>query len=219
MILEENNGKLIVSLYDYTTAWARPYIDNGYPVICWDKQVEGDILEGFTRLCHLIEETGYPVYGLLAAPPCTDFTKSGARHWAKKDSPTTAFDVWDCQTEHSEALVSIVLHFVDLFKPKFWAMENPPGRLERLIPDLKPYRSYSFHPYHFGDPYSKETILWGRFNTALVRTPVEPVWMTTSTGKRFAPLFWHTGGNTKNRQNLRSVTPKGFAQAFYNANI
>lgn len=64
--------------------------------------------------------------------------------------------------------------------------------------------AYRFQPWWFG-PYSKQTQLWGDFNTNLQRTPVEPVkgsWMY----------------NNVNGAHNRAITPAGFAQAFFEAN-
>lgn len=54
--------RLIISLYDYTGEWARPYIDAGYPVMPWDKKHEGDIVKNRGRLIGEIEnaiDAGY----------------------------------------------------------------------------------------------------------------------------------------------------------------
>lgn len=213
--------KLIISLYDYTGKWARPYIDAGYPVMLWDKKVEGDILEGFSWLCMKIEEAmsfGYIPYGVLIAPPCDDFAGSGARWWAGKDSqPPFPDDEWN-GVDYSKALVEIALHLIDLFPTiKFWALENPVGRIEKLIPHLKGFRKLLFNPCDYGDPYTKKTILWGVFNHNLKKTPVEPV-MYERGGKKGSYMWANLGGKSERTKSLRSATPKGFAKAFFEAN-
>lgn len=206
-----NADKLIISIYDYTTAWVQPYIQAGYAVICWDKEIEGCILAGFTRLMIQIDEAiaaGYTVYGILAAPPCTDFAASGAWTWPSKDKPAPGFLPFISSTEKSEALARLVLHLVDLYQPLFWSLENPVGRIAAIIPELKPYKALTWQPYEFGDGYSKKTILYGQFFTDLPKTVV-PI---TDPNK-----ILNTPGG-KNQKRLRSATPAGFAKAFFTAN-
>ena len=81
------------------------------------------------------------VYGVLAAPPCTDFAVSGARWFAAKDA--------DGRTEQSVGIVRDCLRVVDLTTPEWWALENPVGRLQRLVPELGKWR-LRFHPYEYG---------------------------------------------------------------------
>lgn len=215
--------RLIISLYDYTGEWAKPYIDAGYPVMLWDKKIEGDILESFSFLLNTIEHSGFYPYGFLFAPPCDDFAVSGARWYAGKDSSLPLEnDCWN-GVEYSKALVLLCLHIIDLFpRVHFWALENPVGRIETLIPELKPYRKLLFNPCDYGDPYTKKTILWGKFNNQLKKTPVEPQFVEyvkkDGSITRFAPQFGKTGGKSEKIKSIRSKTPKGFAQAFFEAN-
>jgi hypothetical protein len=202
--------RLILSLYDYSGAWAKPYIEADYPVMLWDKKCEGDILD-FSELDKWL--TGYEefVYGLLAAPPCTDFAGSGARWWKEKDT-----DIERIST--SIALVEIVLLIKSLCPNiKFWSLENPVGRIESLVPSLKPYRKLLFNPCDYGDPYTKKTVLWGEFNTELKKNPVEPEYIIWA-GKKFPKLFAGTGGKSEKTKAIRSTTPAGFARSFFYAN-
>ncbi len=206
--------KLIVSIYDYTGQWVKPYVDAGYPVMLWDKKIEGDILEHLSWLLIQIEETGLEVYGLFFAPPCTDYSVSGAWTWPSKDKPTIGFEPFESTTELSDALVLICFHLVDILKPRgFWVLENPVGRIEKRIPELQPFRSLLFNPCDYGDPYTKKTILWGEFNSNLKQTPVKPV-------KACAQGSWlqKLGGKSEKTKALRSATPLGFAKAFFEAN-
>ncbi len=204
------NKNLIISLYDHSTEWPAPFIKAGYPVMPWDGRIEGDILEGFTTLCIQIDEAieaGYQVHGILAAPPCTEFTVSGARWWEEKaKQPLPEGECWG-KLDYAIAYAHLVLHLVDLYRPKFWALENPAGRIEQQIPELKPFRRYSFHPCDFGDPYTKRTILWGDFNADLQKNPVEP------TKKNYIRDL-----GSHSRAHKGSITPAGFARAFFEAN-
>ena len=90
--------------------------------------------------------------------------------------------------------------------------ENPVGRLPRLVPELGKPRMY-FNPCDYGDPYTKKTGLWGDFNTNLPKNPVEPE-RVCKQGSWVQKL----GGKSERTKELRSMTPPGFAQAFFEAN-
>ncbi len=70
-----NEDKIILDLCGGTGAWSKPYKDNGYNVI------NVTLPEYDVRTY----EPPDNVYGILAAPPCTDFAASGARWWLRKD--------------------------------------------------------------------------------------------------------------------------------------
>lgn len=89
----------------------------------------------------------------------------------------------------------------------WWALENPVGRLKRLRYKELGEPRLIFDPCDFGDPYTKKTLLWGSF-TIPKRNYVKPL-----LGSKF-----HNTPDTKKRALLRSITPKGFAKAFFNAN-
>jgi len=186
-------------LFDYSGNWPKPYKENGYEVIQIDLKLGHDILTlDPTSLDDLM-----PIYGILAAPPCTDFSVSGAQYWPKKDADGT--------TERSLELVWATLDIIKYCQPEFWALENPVGRLPKLIPSLG--KPWYFQPHWFGDAYTKKTGLWGNFNRNLIRNDVEPV-------RECAQGSWlmKLGGKSERTKELRSMTPMGFAYAFYEAN-
>jgi hypothetical protein len=200
-----NSEKIVLSLFDMTGEWSKPWEEAGYQVFRFDIQEDpemGDVnkfsAEFFNDLYGAFE--GQDIYAILAACPCTDFASSGARHFAAKDA--------DGRTVESVELVRQTLATVEYFKPSVWAIENPVGRIEKLT-GLPPWR-LSFNPNHFGDPYTKKTLLWGRFNANLPIAPVEPV-----EGSKMHRMY---GGKSQETKNARSVTPEGFAYAFFQAN-
>jgi hypothetical protein len=86
-------------------------------------------------------------------------------------------------------------------------LENPVGRLNKLRPQLG--NPWYFQPWHYGDAYTKKTGLWGNFNKDLVKQEVTP-----------DPNSWimKLGGKSEKTKELRSMTPLGFAEAFFKAN-
>ena len=200
-----NSQKVVLSLFDLTGSWSQPWEDAGYQVYRFDIQDDpevGDVNNFSTDFFGdwFGDFDGMDIHAILAATPCTDFAVSGARHFAAKDK--------DGRTVASVKLVHQTLATIEYFKPAVWALENPVGRIERLG-GLPPWR-LSFDPNQLGDPYTKKTILWGRFNADLPIAPVEP-----TEGSKMHKLY---GGKSQATKNARSETPEGFAYGFFMAN-
>ena len=143
----------------------------------------------------LVEYIG-AVYGILAAIPCDHFAGSGARWWAGKGQKVLL---------EALSIADACMRFVALSNPDFWCIENPVGRLSRYYG--KPI--FTFHPYEYGDPYQKRTCLWGKFSIPK-KNLVEPT--------QGMKLFRMYGGKSERTKRMRSITPPGFAQAFFEAN-
>ena len=110
-------------------------------------------------------------------------------------------------------LIKKTLDIIRYFKPDFWALENPVGRLNTLVPELAKCGPWYFEPYWYGDPWSKKTGLWGEFKKPKPSRVVKPV--------KFAKQGSWTqllGGKSEKTKEMRSITPPGFADAFYKAN-
>jgi len=142
----------------------------------------------------LFEIPEYTVHGVLAAPPCTHFAGSGARWWRDKGEEALLDGL---------SVVDACLRVIWATSPKWWVLENPVGRLVHYLGKPKMY----FDPWEYGDPYTKKTCLWGEFTEPL-RSPVEP-----TEGSKM-----HLLSPGPDRWRLRSATPPGFAQAFFEAN-
>ena len=199
-----NSDKAIISLFDHTGNWSRPWAEAGYNVVRVDLQ-DGIDVNDFSAgyLMEWAADQGIDaanVYGMLIAAPCTDFANSGARWFKEKDQ--------DGRTEASKNLVFQALKSVEFFRPKFWVLENPTGRIQRLT--NLPKARYSFHPWHFGEDYTKATQLYGRFEVDLPTAPVYP-----TAGSKMHTQF---GGASLATKNARSETAAGFADAFFMAN-
>jgi hypothetical protein len=214
-----NQDKIILSLFDYSGNWCRPYRENGYTVIQHDQKLGWDIFEDTIPAASADSIDGLRIHGLLAAPPCTDFARSGGHLWTKKDeqpAPYESKDVeFDNRLDYYQFMVYSVLAIVEWLQPKWWVIENPIGRIYKVVPELAKYRLLTFDPWEFGDPYSKKTVLYGEFNPWLTRNPVKPIKPTK--GSHSIDTYYQIKGH-KNRAVLRSTTPMGFAWAFYHAN-
>lgn len=184
--------KTILSLCDYSGTWSAPYRAAGYDVLQVDLQQGCDV-----RLC----EFPGTVHGILAAPPCRVFCRPGARLWKE----------WgEVELLEGLSIVDACLRFVAVCQPRWWALENPPGRLDKFLGPPQ----HSFHPWEYGDPYTKHTYLWGKF-APLQRCPVEPEAYPDDLppGRRD-----RTSRMSSSWRNQRSETPQGFARAFFAAN-
>lgn len=194
-------SKIILDLCGGTGAWSKPYKEAGYDV----------------RLVTLPEtdvRTYQPpkdVYGILAAPPYPMF--SFCRTNAKKPRDLTEGMeliiaclniIWACQKQ----LKSDVQKYPPL---KFWALENPRGMLEWFLG--KP--ALEFQPYEYGDNYKKRTHIWGCFKEPK-KNPIEctkPKFDKLTTKEIHGEYY-----GIYSRKVRRSITPQGFAQAFFEAN-
>lgn len=223
----KNSDKIILDLCGGTGAWSRPYKEEGYNVKVWtlphydvrrwrEYETMNDVLD-------------MNVYGILAAPPCTMF--SFARTNAK--TPRNLYEGMECV----RACLDIVWTSMETIGPtkskkpftcKFWALENPYfGLLKNFLG--KP--AFIFDPWEFGDGYQKRTALWGNFN----EPKKNPVTMSAKAkAKAKTNSYLHTIGTKfdmlKSKdihpesfgefdcQTRRSITPQGFARAFFEAN-
>ena len=199
--------KIILDLCGGTGAWSRPYKEAGYDVRLITLP-ENDIRD------YIPPEN---VYGILAAPPCTEFSIAK-----------------DHKLERSLLSgMQVVLACFDIIRkaqPKFWAIENPVGYLSNFIGKPK----YVFHPWWFGDPWTKRTALWGTFKnpsqTYFKWGDVQQIPDLYIRPGREKPgiAFLHKsainlipqlhGFTAKTDAEFRSITPPGFSEAFFKAN-
>lgn len=226
-----NGRRIILSLFDHSLVWCGPYIKNGYTVIPFDIQDDGiDLLTCESSyiagdiIGDKLDRPPYEVYGILAAVPCTEFAVSGARWFKEKDR--------DGRTEKAVQLLKRTIGIINYFSYdprtntiaefdadeaylaypdaglRFWALENPVGRINRLHPYMKQFGPKYFEPYWYGSPYTKKTGLWGIHNFPEPTNKVEP-----TEGSRMHKLF-----PSPERANIRSKTDENFSNAFYQVN-
>lgn len=212
----KSNKKIILDLCGGTGAWSKPYKDNGYDVRVIT------IPDYDVRTYHPPKN----VYGILAAPPCTMFSI------ARNDK--TAKDPRDLKggmkiVNHCYRIIHECLYDpyrVSENSLKFWALENPAsGYLKRFLG--KP--ALVFDPSEYGDNHTKKTALWGMFNEPKKTTKaktlsgdennyVKSVEKYFDEKKHLIPEGYREKTGLSMRTIVRSITPQGFARAFYEAN-
>jgi hypothetical protein len=206
--------KIILDLCGGTGAWSRPYQEAGY-------DVRNITLPEFDVRTYEPPEN---VYGILAAPPCTMFSLART----KANKPRDLKEGMECV----RACLNIIWSCMEIRQDtkqkklplKFWALENPNGMLKYFLG--KP--AFEFSPFEFGDGYKKRTMLWGWFNEP--RKKIGNIIcdkayksLNPKTMKKFDMLASRDihpevfGKLT--RQERRSITPSGFAKAFFEANL
>jgi hypothetical protein len=95
-----------------------------------------------------------------------------------------------------------------------YLIENPVSVISSVW--RKP--DFSFHPYEYGgyeggqnDGYTKKTCLWT--NETFIMPKKKPIECDPKIKNKI-----HMAPPSKDRQNIRSETPKGFARAVYESN-
>ena len=188
--------RIILDLCGGTGSWSAPYSEAGYDVRLVTLP-ETDVRD------YIPPEN---VYGILAAPPCTEF--SFAKHYHGRGNYSHDFKAGlSCV----DACVRLAWRCRRTLK--FWALENPKGYLKRWMGEPQ----FIFDPWEFGDPYQKKTCLWGNFVK-----PIRVLSKKPNNMIKFSLLKSHEirpeAVGKFNRQERRAMTPRGFADMFYKSN-
>lgn len=181
--------RLILDLCGGSGSWSRPYAEAGYRV------------ELVTLPDHDVRIYAPPpdVWGILAAPPCDQF--SVARNGC--ESPR--------DFHRGMEVVSACMRVILSARPRWWALENPVGMLSRWLGVPRDV----WEPCDFGDPWTKRTAIWGDFRIPLRGPFVEPVGggpLCVECDPAARSTTWC------NNSVHRARTPAGFARAFHAAN-
>ncbi len=200
-------GKIILDLCGGSGSWSRPYKEAGYDVRIIT------LPENDVKSFNPPEN----VYGILAAPPCDEFSM------AKNHNIKRHFD-------KGMEIVNSCLKIIKLAKPKFHALENPIGYLSAFLGP--PF--FYFHPWWYGDPWTKKTGIWGGFNKPLrkynnwedvpknnnlyikPKSEKPAIAALHKSAKQFIP--WMYKYDPENDAAFRAITPEGFANAFFKVN-
>lgn len=227
-------SKIILDLCGGTGSWSLPYKKVGYDVInitLPDFDVRNvDIFDDsiFFNAKSGVALTVWKssIYGILAAPPCTMF--SIARNDKTAKEPRNLEQGLEIVDACLKIIRSCLLHPYRVSENglKFWALENPhTGYLKRFLGNPP----FVFDPSDFGDKHTKKTALWGMFNEPKKTNKVEvkggdennyvkSVERYFDDFKHLIPDNYRKDTGLSMRTVVRSITPQGFANAFYRAN-
>lgn len=201
---------IVLSLFDKTTNMVKPWAKGGDQCLCVDIQHalgtepirgirKGDE-EGFIwKVGADIREYLPPkdIKILFAFPPCTDVAISGARWFKDKGLG---------------GLIESLQLFYAAVKLAEWS--GAPYMIENPVSTVSTYwrkPDHIFHPWQYGDPWSKKTCLWTGNGFVMPKSiHIEPF---EGIDNRI-----HTMSPGPNRADKRSETPMGFARAVYEAN-
>lgn len=131
-------SRVILDLCAGSGAWSMPYERAGYEVIR-------------VTLPDCDVKTYSPpagVWGVLAAPPCDQFSLARNGHSSERDFFGALEVVLAC------------VRVAALSGCRWWALENPVGLLGRWLGTPRDV----WEPYEFGDAWTKRTALWGNFS-------------------------------------------------------
>lgn len=225
---QDNSNKVVISLFDFEGSWSQPWEDAGYTVLRYDIKTGSDILldDFFWNRLEELREGGMEIYGVLSACPCTTFASgSGAQWWKKRHDVKS--QKYLAQTfgssalasgaesagEYNLMLVQATRDAIEAANPTgFHVLENPIGRINTSLSEKTGLKApiLRFHPHNFGDPYTKRTQIWGSANVDLPTANVNP-----SLGSKMQNTL---RGDKALDKEARSITPEGFAYAFFMAN-
>ena len=185
-----SKDRIILDLCGGTGAWSKPYADAGYDV------------RVITLPEHDVRTYEPPegVYGILAAPPCQEFSiASGKKRNERKLAKGMVCVkeclriIWQCEYE---------------YRLRFWCIENPVGLLRQFLG--RPHCTVRY--WWFGDDRKKPTDLWGDFVAPDRNFWQMPFWVIDNIKYQFG------GKSFAEQTKWREQTPPGFARAFFEAN-
>lgn len=201
-------GNAVLSLCDYTGNMVKPWAEAGYDCYAVDTKHDGRHTEQFgdgeiTYVEADVREYLPPrrEYAFACGfPPCTNLAVSGARWFKDK-----GLDGLSDGIELVERCAKIVQ-----WTEAPWLIENPVSVLSSYWRDP----DYTFHPYEYGgytdndDAYSKKTCLWTGNGFVMPETDAVDEYDDR--------IHKMTPGDDRNEK--RSVTPQGFANAVFKEN-
>lgn len=210
---------IVLSLCDRTGVMVQPWLEAGYE--CWiaDIQHPAGVSYGTGNLVRVgcdvrtfwaeADIQPHDVAVVFAFPPCTHLAVSGARWFADESR-----DDKGLEGLHDALGIVIACKRICEASGAPWMIENPIGTLSSYWrePD------YIFEPWQYArylqdvkqDAYTKRTCLWT--GGGFVMPPMKPASFLHKADRI------HKASPGKDRGDLRSVTPEGFARAVFEAN-
>lgn len=224
---------IVWSLFDGSGLMAQPWAEAGHTCYCfnYDGADHGD----YARLGAKVEHENIHYINawidnkfdfdvapdiIFAFPPCTDLAVSGAVHFETKRKKNPTFQVEAVITckvaarlakkynvpymiENPVSVLSSLWRKPDyVFNPNEYGGYLPEDDTHPMFPDVIPAR----------DAYVKKTCLWA--GNGFVMPDVAVVYPDSGDNPGWAKL----GGKSARTKTIRSLTPRGFAKAVYEAN-
>lgn len=224
--------RIILDLCGGTGSWARPYEKAGYDVVhitLPDYDVTKTTMTKTSVL--FIGQNGAKnlyvawseIYGILAAPPCTEFSIAKNRDIPRNIERgmtivNACMEIVKHATEHKHSIL------------EWWALENPAGLLHHFMGAPK----LVFQPWWYGDPWTKRTMIWGYFDIPKRKyyrwedvPQIEGLYVRPT---RMKPsiVAMHKSAQAlipqlrkfkvEDDAAFRAITPPSFAKAFFEAN-
>lgn len=211
---------IAISLFDYTGIMLRPWAAAGYDCYAVDTQHVGvEKRDGITFVGSDVRTWEMPfdpadVAVIFAFPPCTDVAVSGSSRFKSKglkaligalqlfDAALDIIDKCDCAyfLENPVSTVSTYWRKPDyLFNPYEYGGYLPEDDVNPIHPEIPPR-----------DAYKKKTCLW----TGNGFTMPDKIEVEHQGNKHIMKL----GGKSLRTKNIRSATPRGFAEAVFQFN-
>ena len=235
-----------VFLCDLTGVMAQPWLEAGYDCILIDPQHPEGITTvqpqephwgTLTKVGHIIDHPVswkvlraaiqiHRVVFVAGFPVCTQLAVSGTARWAEKAAKDKHFQAKAMELVHE-------CRVIGQLSGAPWFFENPVSSISSIY--RKP--DYTFQPYEYGgylpdndnhplypeyfpplDAYGKKTCLWT--GNGFVMPDKRPVTMAADQldGQGQSKAHNKLGGKSDKTKNIRSATPRGFAQAVFEAN-
>lgn len=231
--------KVVWSLFDGSGIMGLPWAKAGYQVYCFnaDGADHGPYDKFHARYIHeglhyvntwidfnFMNAAVAGIYGkpdiIFAFPPCTDMAVSGASAFESKRKKDPLFQ------EKAAFTAMIASRIADHFNIPY-VVENPVSVLSTFW--RKP--DYIFNPWEYGgylpendihpffpehinprDAYPKKTCLWTGNGFIMPEKKIVPV------KKGYSNQHLKLGGKSTKTKVIRSLTPRGFARAVFEAN-
>jgi hypothetical protein len=191
-----NSDKIILHLCATEGSDSKPYRDAGY-----DVRIIGETIG--------VENYSPPqnVYGIIANPPCTQFSIARSNAKSQRDLREGMRLVKECLRIIWECQYACTGPSNQSSPLQFWMIENPAtGFLRWFLGD--PVFEYAQHEY--GGMLTKRTALWGYFNSPKRPILYNPLPVGSTLGK--------AREKASHDMQTRSRCPIDFAMAFYEAN-
>lgn len=107
----QTDRQIILDLCGGTGSWSKPYQEAGY-------DVRIITLPEYDVRTYIPPEN---VYGILAAPPCTEFSLLNCKAEPRKRDEVAGMEI-----------VNACMRIINQCNPHFWALENPRGAFEKI---------------------------------------------------------------------------------------